>query len=240
MGLTGTGRCIRRVGCKPMERDVWNALRRVGCIRSTLVACMMDRERGVVANWCWWLGSGGLYGPKPWGDVAAAAKWSLPSPPDNLTSSEHINNQYPRTNTQPAKMSDSEERETKPFKFVTGTCNWCPKSEFNAFANPSFSTAGTSTHTPPTPFRSSFDAHILRDPYWRNISRLWCPLPASESVRVQGQRVGKIHQLISKQDQALLAKLCRLPQVHSSQGRGLCAVPSGTSMSGICRWDDWG
>ena len=30
-------------------------------------------------------------------------------------------------------------------------------------------------------------------------------------------------------DQALLAELCRLPQVHPGQGRGLCSLPSGTS-----------
>lgn len=29
-------------------------------------------------------------------------------------------------------------------------------------------------------------------------------------------------------DQALLAELCRLPQVHPSQGRGLCSLPPGT------------
>lgn len=30
-------------------------------------------------------------------------------------------------------------------------------------------------------------------------------------------------------DQALLAKLCRLPQVHQCQGRGLCSLPPGTN-----------
>jgi len=42
--------------------------------------------------------------------------------------------------------------------------------------------------------------------------RLRCPLPQPEP------------------DQALLAKLRRLPQVHHRQGRGLCSLPPGAHM----------
>jgi len=119
-----------------------------------------------------------------------------------------------------ATMSDNENGEngdelvTKPFKFVTGELFPLLRKPLECIANTSPCSWYATSKTPlppqaPPAHLSGAPRHAMEVLTSFGAHRLRCPLPQPEP------------------DQALLAKLRRLPQVHHCQGRGLCPLPPG-------------